>query len=389
MKQITLPVIKQRAGAAYAGVVRTFASASQTRRAILAVALGASILAMLYWTIIASDRYVSEAHVLIQKTDLPGVAPADLGGLLAGITNSGNRPDQMLLRDHMLSVDMLKKLDAQLNLRDHYSGWGHDPLSKLWSSEASMERFHAYFLTRVKVEYDDHEGLLVVEAQAYDPKMAQAIVSALLRNGEQFMNTNDHLLARAQVDFLEEEVARMNERNIAARRELLAFQNREGMASPEDTARQIEGIVAQLEGRRAVLETQLRAMGSYLVPDHPQLVTLRQELAAIDQQIAEERSRVASPGGSPLNSKAERFQRLEQQAAFTQQIYNTTLAALEKGRIDAMRTVKKVTILQSPTLPESATKPSRLYNSLVFALASFLLAGIALLLAAIVRDHLD
>lgn len=389
MTQLALSELKQRAHTVLGWLKATFASASQTRRLIVGIALGASILATLYWALIASDRYVSEAHVLVQKTDLPGVAPADLGGLLTGLTNSGNRTDQMLLRDYMMSVDMLKKLDAELHLREHYSGWGHDPLSRLWSKDASIERFHSYFLDRLKIEYDDHDGLLKVEAQAFDPKMAQAIVATLLRNGEKFMNANDHLLARAQVDFLEQEVARVNDRNIAARRALLEFQNREGMASPEDTARQIEGIVAQLEGRRAVLQTQQRALGSYLVPDHPQLVTLRQELAAIDDQIASERKRVAAPGGNPLNSKAERFQRLEHEAAFTQQVYTTTLAALEKGRIDAMRTVKKVTILQSPTLPESATKPTRAYNALVFTLACALLAGIALLLAAIVRDHMD
>ncbi len=396
MTQISLPMLKARAQAgkdkaliAIDALRRLFASAAQTRRAILMTALGATIIATLYWGIIASDRYVSQAHVLVQKTDLPGVAPTDLGGLLTGITNSGNRTDQMLLRDYMMSVDMLKKLDTQLKLREHYSGWGHDPLSRLWSKNASIEKFHSYFLSRVKIEYDDHGGLLMVEAQAFEPKMAQAIVAAMIHDGEQFMNANDHRLARAQVDFLEEEVARTNERNMEARRALIEFQNREGMASPEDLARQIEGIVAQLEARRAVLETQERALGSYLVRDHPQLVTLRQELAAIDQQIEQERKRVASPGGSRLNSKAERFQRLEQRAAFTQQVYNTTIAALEKGRIDAMRTVKKITILQSPTLPETATKPTRAYNILVFALACALFAGIALLLAAIVRDHLD
>ena len=45
--------------------------------------------------------------------------------------------------------------------------------------------------------------------------------------------------------------------------------------------------------------------------------------------------------------------------------------------------------MQTPTLPEYAEQPRRLYNSLVFALIALLIAGISLLLVSIVRDHFD
>jgi len=364
-------------------------SASRIRRLILGAAAVASILATIYWTAIASNRYVSEAQVMVQRTDLPGVAPSDLGSLLSGITNGGNRPDQMQLRSYLMSVDMLRKLDAELNLRRHYSDWHRDPLSRLLFADTPMEKFHNYYLKRVTVDYDDYGGGLIVKAQAFDPKMAQAIVKVMVREGERFLNQTDHSLARAQVDFLDDEVERMNERNIDARKKVLDYQDREGLLSPESTAMSIQGIIAQLESRRAVLQTQLSALEAYLVPDHPNVVTIRQEIDAIEKQIATEQEKLASRDGDPLNRQAEEFQRLQADATFTQQVYQTTLAALEKGRIDAMRTVKKITITQSPTLPEISTRPRRLYNSLVFALAAFLLAGIALLLSAIVRDHID
>jgi len=364
-------------------------TASRIRNLILGTAALASILATIYWGLIASDRYVSETHVMVQRTDLPGVGPTDLGGLLSGIANTGNRTDQMHLRDFLLSVDMLQKLDAELNLRDHYSNWRRDPLSRLLFSDTPTEKLHKYYLDRITVEYDDYGGLLIVKAQAFDPKTAQAIVKVMVREGEKFLNKTDHDLARGQVDFLESEVERMNERNIAARKKVLEYQDREGLISPEGTAMNIQGIVAQLESRRAVLQTQMGALEAYLVPDHPNIVTIQQELAAIDKQISNEQSKLASRTGDPLNRQAEEFQRLEADAAFTQQVYQTTLAALEKGRLDAMRTVKKITVMQAPTLPEISTRPRRIYNSFIFTLIAFITAGIALLMAAIIRDHID
>jgi len=359
------------------------------RKLILAFTLAFSILATGYWLLIASDRYVSEAHVLVQKTDLPGTSATDFGSLLSGIGNNGNRPDQLLLRDHLLSIDMLRKLDAELHLRDHYSNWHRDPLSRMWSRDTSIEKFHDYYLSRVRVDYDDYAGVLVIRSQAFDPKTAQAITAALIREGEAFMNRNDHQLARAQVDFLEDEVAAMSVRNAEARRAVVEFQNREGMVSPEATLQSIAGIVAQLEARKSVLETQVRSLESYLVPNHPSVVGARQELDSVTTQLDKERKRLASTSGAPLNRTAEKFQRLQMQAAFTQQLYQTTLAALEKGRIDAMRTVKKVSVMQNASMPEYSTEPQRLYNSVLYTLVSFLLAGVALLLIAIVRDHID
>src|SRR5690606_10078196 len=152
----------------------------------IGAALVASLLGASYWLLWASDRFVSEAHVMIQRAELSGGQTVDLTSLLGG--GSTNKSDQLLLRDHLLSVDMMKVLDAQLKLRDHYSDSSHDLLSRLWFRDAPLERFHDYYLSRVSVEYDDYSGVLVVRAQAYEPAVAHAITVGLVREGEKFMN---------------------------------------------------------------------------------------------------------------------------------------------------------------------------------------------------------
>jgi capsular polysaccharide transport system permease protein len=84
----------------------------------------------------------------------------------------------------------------------------------------------------------------------------------------------------------------------------------------------------------------------------------------------------------------EEFQRLQMDAAFKQDVYKSSLAALEKGRFDAARMLDKVSVLQSPSLPEFPLEPRRLYNILATLIIAAMLAGTKLL-EGIVLDHLD
>lgn len=358
------------------------------RRRIIGIAVIASVLAAVYWLAIASDRYVSEAHVIIERTDLPGGQAMDFSSLIGGAA-SGNRTDQLLLRDHLLSVDMLKKLDAALKLHAHYSDHSHDILSRMWLWNTSIEWFYRYYLSRVSIEFDDYAGVLIIKAEGYDRKTAHAITAFLVQEGGRFMNSMARNLAQEQVIFLEKQVADASERSMQASHALVSYQNKKGMVSPQASTDNIVGLVAKLEAQRVELETQRSANQAYLVPDHPTIIQLSQQIGAVEKQILQEKAKLTSPKGSTLNSTIEEFQELETDAAFTLDVYKTSLVALEKGRIEAARTIKKISVLQAPTEPEYALEPRRFYNTLVFIMLALLLAGVTHLIAAIVRDHKD
>lgn len=358
------------------------------RHLISALATTACVLAVLYWSLVASDRYISEAHAIIQDTDLADGQTMDLGGLLTGAV-TGASADQLLLRDHLLSVDMLKALDAQLDLRSHYSDRSRDLLSRLWFKDASIEKFHAHYLDRISVEYDSYAGVLVFQAQAFDPKTAQAIAQMLVAAGEAFMNKVAQQLAQEQVDFLVRQIESVHAAHLKARQELLAYQNRHNLASPQAAAENVAGIVGRLQAQLSELKTQRATLLGYLMPDSANVTEVNLQIQATEQQIAVEKAKLTSPKGQALNRLLEEYQRLEMAAQFNQDIYQTALVALEKGRFEAARTLKKMSVLQQPTLPEYPLEPRRAYNSLVSVLVIAMAAGIAHLIAAIIRDHKD
>lgn len=347
-----------------------------------------AILTTAYWLVFASDRYVSEANVIIRKTDSVGAPSFDLGMLVSGVA-SVDRANQLLLRDYLLSVDMLKKLDSALDLRKHFSSSERDLISRMWFQDASMEWFHRHYLRRVEVEFDDFSGVLRIKVQAYDSEMAQAIANLLVQEGERYMNVLGHEMAQVQVDFLVTQVDQAQERFQKASQELLNYQNQAGLLSPQATAESINAIVAALEGQRAQLQTQLASLPKSLDRDHPNILMLKQSLKAVDEQIKQEKLKLATPSGGTLNSYVEEFHRLEMNVQFNKELYRSSLSALEKGRIDATRMLEKVSVLQSATLPEYPMEPRRLYNTLVTLLIALMLAGILRLLKSIVLDHVD
>ncbi|MGO3869502.1 chain-length determining protein [Alcaligenes sp. SORT26] len=347
-----------------------------------------AVLTTAYWLFFASDRYVSEANVIIRKTDSVGAPSFDLGMLVSGVATA-DRANQLLLRDYLLSVDMLKKLDQSLDLRAHYSSSEHDWVSRMWFQDSSMEWFHRYYLSRVKVEFDEFSGVLRMQVQAYEPEMAQAITQQLVQEGERYMNVLGHEMAQVQVNFLVTQVDQAQERFQKASQDLLGYQNKAGLLSPQATAESINAIVATLEGQRAQLQTQLASLPKSLDRDHPNILMLKQSLRAVDAQIKEEKLKLATPSGGTLNTYVEEFNRLQMNVQFTQELYKSSLSALEKGRIDATRMLEKVSVLQSATLPEYPMEPRRLYNTLVTLLLALILAGILKLLKSIVLDHVD
>ncbi|MCP3892247.1 MAG: chain-length determining protein, partial [Desulfobulbaceae bacterium] len=98
---------------------------------------------------------------------------------------------------------------------------------------------------------------------------------------------------------------------------------------------------------------------------------------------------LTSPARKTLNYSAEEFQRLEMEFGFVQDVYKTALSGLEKGRMDAARTLKKISVFQEPTTPDFPLAPKRFYNTLVSLLLTAIFASIIKMLESIIGDHVD
>jgi capsular polysaccharide transport system permease protein len=350
-----------------------------------------AILSVPYWLLIASDRYVSQAIVVIQKTDQISSPSVNIPTGIQGIFGGGgvNSNDQLLMSEYLLSLDMLKKLDAALDLRSHYSNWRKDPISRMLFKNRPDEKFYKYWLSRVNVQFDQYNGVLNVQVQAYDPEMAQAVANLMLREGEAHMNLMAHRLIQSQVDFLMNQVTIAHDRLLGATKALIDFQNNQGLVAPPATLESLNAIIAKLEAQKSDIQTQLASLPAALDKNQPTVVMLNNNLSALEKQIAKKRAELASPERKTLNYTVEEFQRLQMQVSFAQDLYKAALSTLEQGRMDVARTLKMVSVLQAPTLPGYPLEPARLYSAFITLLIALALIGIVKLLESIILDHVD
>lgn len=344
------------------------------------------VLASGYWALLASDLFESSARVVIQKSSGEVGAGSQLASLI-GVQGSSMQ-DALVVKDYILSRDMLKKVDSGLSLRQHFSARTADALSRL-SSTATEEQFFEYFLKRITVTYDEQSSIIEIKARAFDPEMARDIVSFLITESERYINQVSQRLALGQVEFASMELAKSKERVSLASTNLIAFQNKHGLVSPEGETKQISAIVSGLESELAEKNARLKTLSAYLNSSASDIRLLKAQISALKDQIEKEREKITGVAGEPLNQLNVAFQSLYSDLEFSQDSYGATLTALEAARLEAGHKLKYLIVVESPVMPDEARFPRRVYNLVTFSVVLILLYWITQLGIATVKDHMD
>lgn len=339
-----------------------------------------------YYYFIAANRYVSESVISVRSTNSDS-SSASLSGLttLLGASGATSNEDITYLKTYILSLDMLQILDQKIGIRKFYEAQKLDPFFSL-SSSADQESFLKFYQARVKIT--DNNGLLVLQVEGFTPEQAHLIAQSILDESERFVNEVSHKGAREQLAFAEEELIKYKIKYQQSADALTAFQNEHGVFDPLKEAESRASFIAQMEGNIAEKEAKLLAMQSYINENAPQLSTLKAEISALKQQLEIEKSRIASSSNaSKLNDLAADFQKLTIEAGFAESAYTAALKAFETTRIEAIRKIKQLVIIQNPTTPQSAMYPKKLYNIITIFVILSLVFGVAKLIKTIIEEH--
>ncbi|WP_257937919.1 capsule biosynthesis protein [Campylobacter lari] len=339
-----------------------------------------------YYIFIAANRYVSESVLSVKSTTGDSGAITGIAALLTN--NSFSSEDITFLKSYIHSLDMLNILEEKIQIRELYQKQKLDFFYSI-SSSADQEDFLKYYQNRVKIiQENSANGLLRVEVEGFDPQSAHLIASTIVKESEKFINEISHKAARDQMQFAEEELLQFKKRYQKAKDELLSFQNKYGVFDPLKQAEGTLKLIAELESKIAAKEAELLMMQSYINDNAPQIVTIKSEITALKKQLQKEKSKVSSPKSSQkLNDLAAKFQDLTIEAGFAESAYTAALKAYESARIEALRKIKQVVIVQSPSLPQSAKYPEALYNIFTAFMILSLIYGIVKFIKMIIEEH--
>lgn len=347
------------------------------------------ILAIIYYTTFAVDRYVSSAQVVVREENSSSSSQVSgLSMLLTG-ASPASREETLYLREYISSMDMMLLLEDRLHWIDKYSEQHSDLFFRLDKASA-REDILKYYQRIVTAHFDETTGLLTVSVQAFDAGLAQEMLKTILSASEHFVNEVSHSIAREQMRFSQGELEKARQLYNDRKDELLTFQNQNKVLDGQTSAQGRATIIATLEGEYSAQQAIFTEMQYKLRSDSPQVRQQRLKINALEQQLAAEKKHlVSAPAGDQLNVIASKFQQLTLDAGIAEESYKSAVVALENARIESYKKIRTLVTVVSPNAPDMAIYPERWYNLITIAIALLMLYGIARFLIASIEDHRD
>lgn len=369
---------------------RTSRLATTLRRAnplFLATVLLPTLLATLYFGVLASDVYVSQSQFVVRSPDKP--TTSGLGILLKSVGFSNAGDEIFVAQKYVTSRDALRSLNERGGVENAYTRPTIsivDRFNSLGLSE-TFEDLYDYFRKRVGVEHDTTSSITTLTVSAYTPQDAHRMNGQLLDLAESLVN---RLNSRGEADLLGYAQREAREAETQARRAsqaLAAFRNRSGVVDPERQASVQLQLVSKLQDELIGARLQLQQLES-LAPDNPQIPLLRTRIAGLNRSVDVELGRVAGSQRS-LSGAAVQYQRLSLDREYADKRLAAALASLQEARNEARQKQAYIERIVAPNLPDKASAPRRIRGIVATFLIGLVAFGILSMLLAGVREHRD
>jgi capsular polysaccharide transport system permease protein len=357
------------------------------RRWFLVFVVLPTLLASLYYGLVASDVYVSQSRFVIKAPGQKSMPSATLANLIQTSGFVGGEQETKEVLDYVRSRDALTDLQRQMNFRARYENSGADFLSRFPRPfhEPTFENLFKYYQSMVSAGTDSESGVAVLEVHAFRPEDAQKINARLLSLSEDLVNRLNQRAEQRGISEAEQRVLQAETRVRKARVALSAFRNQQQLIDPAKQATGVLDISNKLVTEHAALQAQLDLMNR-VAPCNPAIPALRARIAAVSGEIAAQNARVVgTPSG--IASKVGGYENLLAEQDFAQQTLTAASASLEQARTEAQKQQFYLERVVDPNLPDSPQLPSRLKSILIVFGISLCLYFIGWMLVVGILEH--
>lgn len=344
-----------------------------------------TLLAMLYYFLIASDLYASEARIVVRSPSHMQVS--GLAGLLQGSGISRAQDDVYSVHDFILSRDAIAAVGKRVDLPAIFSRPGADFIARypnIWHRQ-TKEDFYKYWQHRVEVVFDTTSGICTLTVKAFRPEDAQALARALLDEAEGLVNRLNERSHDNAIRDAEAEVHRMEQSVADAQAATLAYRKREVLIDPGKASGAIMETQAKLQAELVQTRARLAEL-ERSSPNSPLRGDLQSHVAELERQVGAQRSELAG-GDTSMAPKISEYQQLQLHEEFASKELASALASLESARAEARRQQIYLDRVVEPNLPDKALFPKRLISVLIVFISAFLIYSIGRLLLAGVQEH--
>lgn len=346
-----------------------------------------TLLATLYFGLIASDVYISESRFVVRSPQRQSTS--SLGALLQGAGFSRSQDDTYTVQDFMQSRDALRQLNNELALKKAFGNGDVDIFSRFDSlgMDDSFEALHRYYQNRLSIETDPASSISVLKIRAYKAEDAYRINAMLLDMGERLINQLNERGRQDLIRFAASEVEAAEKKAKAAALALSGYRNQKAVFDPErQSALQLQQV-SKLQDELIATKTQLAQVRAF-TPENPQIPALAKRADTLQSEIESELAKIAGSSSS-LTNKAAEYERLALERTFADKQLGAALASLEQARNEAQRKQLYLERIVQPNKPDIATEPRRLRAIVTTFVLGLIVMGILSILIAGIREHKD
>ncbi len=346
------------------------------------------VTASVYYGLIASDQYVSEARMAL-RTGESSILDSFSG--ITGLPSSQQFQDTQIIANYVSSRAMIDKLESQLELRAMFSRGDSD----WWASfnpARKAEDFEKYWRRQIDASIDQQSSIITLTVRAFKPEDAYVLVNKIIENSEELVNKFSEKARADAVRDARKDLTRAEERLTAASVAMRDDRNRLGVLSGEATAIAIEKVLGELRVSLAREQQDLAALTQNVKSDSPQARVATRRIESLASTIATYQSKLADTGkeggSATLADRMEQLSKRQAELDIAQKLYASATVAYESARIDAETKHGYLLAFLKPTIPEKALYPRRWLGWMLVVIPAIILWSLLAGLGALVRDNM-
>ncbi len=348
-----------------------------------------TMIVTLYYLLIASDIYISEAKYSLRvSSESPSLGLVDsfmMGS--SGIQFSGD--DANIVMEYIQSRDIISELNNRINILDHYSSNNIDFISR-FNPDDSLEEFHDYFNTMIEASTDSSSHVSILKVRAFTPDFAKLIAENIISLSEDLVNNMSNRIIEDSLQFARSEVEIAESRVREASEALTQFRNETKSINPDQETTAVLNIITRLEALLAESRAELVEAQNYMQSDSIQVKVLKGKVMALQQQVEEERKRLNNnqEDNSDFTHLIDNYQPLVLEQELATKQYASTLTSLELARIDAQKKQRYLIPFVPPQLPDDSVEPERFLSIITWFISLCIMYAIGGLVWAAIKDHM-
>ncbi len=338
---------------------------------------------LIYFILIASDQYTSEARFAVRSLADDGSSERVDTGIMSMQSSS---QDAYVVTSFIHSAEILRRLDGKIDYRAIFQRDDADFLAR-FDKHGSHEDFLKYWMKHVVAYIDGPSGIIILKVQTFTPEDSVNLAKAILEESEKLVN---ELTVRAREDMMSsfrDEVERTDRLYQAALGDLNRFQQGSGLLNPTEQAQQKGTLLTGLLGRKLEMESQIFVLRQAKNTDSPRYRQLSLGLESINQQIDGIRAQITGGAGASLANVISNFSVVETNRVVAEKLYEAARRNYDQAFAAALRKALYLTVFVNPALPEEALYPRRFLSPVLIMLGLLTAWTILALAWASVEDH--